>query len=161
MAERLAVERVVVLVAAALLVACRAPPPPGPTETLQRFLQLMDDSAIRSGPSGEVLTDEEALVAAYGLLSASTQGALRERAELAASLAGGDYQPWDVLIPGRFRLRFEPVAFDESILPGVPRRALVRVRGSGAGEHAEIELVEEDGGWRVPIDIPHAAQATF
>ena len=112
-------------------------------------------------PSGEVLTDEDALKGAYGLLSAQTQASLRERSDLAASLAGGDYQPWDVLIPGRFRLRFQPVAFDETIMDGHPRRATVRVRGRAAAEVAEVPLVEEDGRWRITLDIPHAAEASF
>jgi hypothetical protein len=121
----------------------------------------MDESGVRSGPSGEVLTDEEALRDAYALLSATTQASLRERADLAASLAGGDYEPWSVLIPGRFRLRFAPVAFDEAIHPGQPRRATVTVRGRNANEVAEVPLVEEDGSWRIPLDIPHAAAPSF
>jgi hypothetical protein len=121
----------------------------------------MDESGVRSGPSGEVLTDEEALRDAYALLSATTQASLRERADLAASLAGGDYEPWSVLIPGRFRLRFTPVAFDEAIHPGQPRRATVTVRGRNANEVAEVPLVEEDGSWRIPLDIPHAAAPSF
>ncbi|MCB9626789.1 MAG: hypothetical protein H6725_05420 [Sandaracinaceae bacterium] len=149
------------LLGALTLLACQTPPPPGPAETLRQFLRLMDESAIRSGPSGEVLTDEDALKGAYGLLSAQTQASLRERSDLAASLAGGDYQPWDVLIPGRFRLRFQPVAFDETITDGHPRRATVRVRGRAAAEVAEVPLVEEDGHWRITLDIPHAAEASF
>lgn len=143
------------------LVACQKPPPPSPTETLQRFLRLMDESAVRSGPSGEVLTDEESLQQAYALLSDATQGSLRERAELAAALAGGDYQPWNVLIPGRFRLRFAPVSYHEVIQASHPPRALVTVRGRAAGEVAEIALVQEEGLWRIPIDIPHAAAPSF
>lgn len=143
------------------LVACEEAAPPGPAETVQTFLRLMDESGIRSGPSGEVLADEVALQEAYALLSTRTQSSLRERAELAASLAGGEYDPWNILIPGRFRLRFEPVTFDEIIQEERPRRATVRVRGRGPGELAEIPVVEEDGRWRIPLEIPPAAETTF
>lgn len=143
------------------LMACQQAPPPGPADTVRTFLRLMDESGIRSGPSGEVLADEAALQEAFALLSSRTQAALRERADLAASLAGGDYQPHDILIPGRFRLRFEPVTYDEIIQEERPRRATVRVRGRGPGELAEIPLVEEDGRWRIPLDIPPAAETSF
>ena len=128
---------------------------------MQRFLRLMDESGVRSGPSGEVLADEDALQGAYALLASATQGALRERAELAASLAGGEYEPWNVLVPGLFRLRFTPVAFEERIQEGRPRRAVVHVRGRNTGEAADVPLVEEDGQWRIPLDIPHAAAPSF
>ena len=71
------------------------------------------------------------------------------------------YQAHSILIPGRFRLRFEPVTFDEIIQEERPRRATVRVRGRGPGELAEIPLVEEDGRWRIPLDIPPAAESSF
>ncbi len=143
------------------LLACQEAPPPGPADTVRTFLRLMDESGIRSGPSGEVLADEVALQEAFQLLSNRTQSALRERADLAASLAGGEYQAHNILIPGRFRLRFEPVTFDEIIQEERPRRATVRVRGRGPGELAEIPLVEEDGRWRIPLDIPPAAESSF
>jgi hypothetical protein len=143
------------------LLACQEAPPPGPADTVRTFLRLMDESGIRSGPSGEVLADEVALQEAFALLSNRTQSALRERADLAASLAGGEYQAHNILIPGRFRLRFEPVTFDEIIEDERPRRATVRVRGRGPGELAEIPLVEEEGRWRIPLDIPPAAESSF
>lgn len=153
--------RVALMLGVLLLAACGEEPPPGPAATVQTFLRLMDESGIRSGPSGEVLADEAALQEAYALLSNQTQTALRERADLAASLAGGEYAPWNILIPGRFRLRFEPVTFDEVIQEDRPRRATVSVRGRGPGEVAQIPLVEEDGRWRIPLDIPPAAETTF
>jgi len=153
--------RSLVWLALLALSACQDAPPPGPADTVRSFLRLMDESGIRSGPSGEVLADEAALQEAYALLSQRTQSSLRERAELAASLAGGDLEPWNILIPGRFRLRFEPVTFDEIIEDTRPRRATVLVRGAGEGEVAEIPLVEEDGRWRIPLDIPPAAESSF
>ena len=148
------------LIALALL-ACRESTEAGPEQTLRLFLRLMDRSAVRSGPPSEVLSDEEALRAAYELLSADTQAALRERADLAASLAGGEFEPWNILIPGRFRLRFEPRSFETQVQEGTPRRARVRVRGANEGEVADVMLVEERGQWRVPFDIPPAAETSF
>ena len=153
--------RVALLLAVLLFGACGEDPPPGPAATVQTFLRLMDESSIRSGPSGEVLADEAALQEAFALLSHNTQTQLRERADLAASLAGGEYDAWNILIPGRFRLRFEPVTFDEVIQEERPRRATVSVRGRAPGEQADIPLVQEDGQWRIPLEIPPAAETTF
>src|SRR5689334_10282769 len=71
-----------------------------PIATVRHFLDAMDRSA----------DDEQALNEAFQLLDATTRAGLARRAERASQLAGRAYEPWQMLVQGRFRLRFSPAA---------------------------------------------------
>ena len=105
--------------------------------------------------------DETAARRAFALLSAGTQASLRERAELTASLGGGTFEPHQMLVAGRFRLRFEPRAYHVLERDDAVGRAKVRVQGATPEQRAEFDLVLEDGGWRIPLELPPAAPPVY
>ena len=126
------------------LAACGgAGAPESPAAVVQQFLKVME----RSGQ------DESALLEAYGLLDQSAQRALIARATRARSLSGQDFEPWQMLAQGRFRLRFEPArgGMSEKI---DGERATVTVSGTQAHERAEVPLVREQGRWRIRLVLP-------
>src|SRR5574339_674058 len=89
--------------------------------------------------------DPTALREAYQLMAAPARRQLRERAELATSLSGRDFQPWEMLAQGRYRLRFapkEPGGMRERIQGA---RAVVIVTGAREGQVAEVPMLEERG----------------
>jgi hypothetical protein len=123
--------------------ACRPAAAETPSETVRQFLGAMDRSAA----------DSHQLREAYTLLDGSAQGALRERAHKTGTLTGRDYEPWEMLAQGRFRLRFRPAArrgMQERIAGA---HAVVTVLGE-AGEKAEVPLVQEHGRWRIRLPVP-------
>ena len=115
-----------------------------PTSALRRFLEAMERSQ----------EDEGALKEAYGLMSSSAREKLRERADLAGTLAGRELEPWEMIVQGRFRLRFSPRE------PGGMREridgdhAVVTVRGATEAQRADVPMVREGGHWRVDLAIP-------
>ena len=127
------------------LCACSsAPSDETPSGALLMFLGAMERSDW----------NQEALREAYALLSADAREALEERAEMANALSGRDFEPWQMLAQGRFRLRFAPRQ-DGGLSERIDGdRAVVVVTGSRDGERAEVPMVLEDGEWRVDLDIP-------
>ena len=115
-----------------------------PSGALRLFLSAMDRSEW----------DEAALRDAYDLLSPDARAALEERADMASTLSGRTFEPWQMLVQGRFRLRFAPRRGGGMVERVDGDRAVVVVSGSRDGERAEIPLVEEDGHWRVDLDLP-------
>jgi hypothetical protein len=114
-----------------------------PTAVLQQFLTAMDQSA----------TDDRALRVAYDLLASSAQSALEQRSERAKALAGQPFEPWQMLAQGRFRLRFSPAArrgMRETISGD---RATVVVAGTNQGERADVQLVRENGAWKLKLEL--------
>lgn len=89
---------------------------------------------------------------AFDLLSNRARESLTERAARASQLSGRDLQPWEMLAPGRFAMRF---AFDpdglETRLDGEHATVIARAR---AGDHAEVPMVHEQGHWRVDLALP-------
>lgn len=89
---------------------------------------------------------------AYEWLDTKSQAALKQRAELAASLAGRSISPWDMLVPGR-------TSFSSYALQPASMRA--RIEGERAfvtlpletGGQTEIPLVREQGRWRVMLAL--------
>ena len=129
------------LVAAA---ACSdAPTDETPSGALRLFLSAMDRSEW----------DEEALREAYDLLSPDARRALEERAHMASTLSGRTFEPWEMLVQGRFRLRFAPRRGGGMVERIDGERAIVVVNGSRGGERAEVPMVEEEGRWRVDLDV--------
>lgn len=128
-----------------LALSCsRGPSDRSPDGTLILFLDAL----------GRSEWDPRALEEAYGLLSNDAKEALRHRAELASSLSGREFAPWEMLVQGRSRLRFGPVGGEafEARIEG--DRAFVTVRGASPEQKADVPMAREDGRWRVVLTIP-------
>jgi hypothetical protein len=126
--------------------ACsEAPDDETPSGALRMFLDAMERSSY------EPAAQEDA----YRLLSEASRRQLEERASSATALSGREFEPWQMLVQGRYRLRFTPRAMDEEIDGDT---ALVTVRGSGEGQRAEVPLVREDGRWRIKLELPPAGR---
>lgn len=119
----------------------------GPEDALRRFLGAM--TRAQDEPA--------ALAEAFSCLDDRAQARLRARAERATSLSGREYQPHDMLVPGRFHLRFDPAERGgmRAIVQG--DRAEVQVRGRGEAR-ARVPLVREGGRWRVVLEIGATAE---
>ena len=94
---------------------------------------------------------------AYGLLAQSARNALTDRAARASQFASRALEPWELLAPGRFSLRF---SIDPSNLRAEVQgdRATVLANGHG-GDHADVPMVREDGHWRVDLALPTPERA--
>ncbi|MEM9190663.1 MAG: hypothetical protein AAGF12_15870 [Myxococcota bacterium] len=117
-----------------------------PAGALTLFLRAMDRSE----------RDAAGLRDAYELLDRESRAALQERADLANSsgVSGRRFQPWEMLVRGRFHLRFVPRSEDgirEIIEEG---QARVIVTGNRDGQRADIPMVREDGRWKVVLNLP-------
>lgn len=134
----------------ALLVACqRLPSDRSPSGALQLFLEAM----------AETQDDPAARARAYALLAPESRSGLSARSRLAAALSNRHFEPPEMLVEGRYRLRFRPResgGFEERIDGD---RALVVVLGEGRGERAEVPMVRENGHWRVFISVPELGVA--
>lgn len=94
----------------------------------------------------------------YGMLSSRARARLEERAQRASQVSGADrrpWEPWEMLAPGRWRLRVE---FDPELLSSrvAGDRAVVTARGRHGGT-ADVPLVREEGQWRLDMEIPPMA----
>lgn len=119
-----------------------------PEETVAQFVGAMEQSRL----------DPSARQRAYGMLSERAQARLEERAQRASQVSGADrrpWEPWEMLAPGRWRLRIE---FDAEMLSShvAGDRAVVTARGRRGGT-ADVPLVREEGVWRMDMDIPAMA----
>jgi hypothetical protein len=112
-----------------------------PERTVQEFIERMQ----------RVHGDLEKSRAAFELLSADARSNLTQRAQRASAAAGRVVHPEEMLAPSRFHLEFQPRRW--STKRG-PRWAIVTAEGEGPSEHKQIRLVEEDGQWRVVLDLP-------
>lgn len=119
-----------------------------PSVVLEDFLETMDRSA----------TSEDALAEAYALLDPADQRALSARAEQAELLTGRDFEPWQMLAQGRFRLRFAPAerAGMKSEIKG--DAAVVRVVSEDGRSRAEVPMVRHQGRWRVRLGVSSATR---
>lgn len=119
-----------------------------PSEALTAFLTALDRSTHAP----------EQLPLAFDWLDHKSQDALKERAGLAASLAGRSIAPWDMLVPGRssFSAYSVPSLRMRSRIEG--ERAFVTLALEGRDD-VEIPLVKEQGRWRVVLGLtPSAAE---
>lgn len=97
--------------------------------------------------------DARARARVYSLLSARSQEALQRRAQLSSQMSGFTLEPWEMIAPGRIRMR---VIFDASTTTTARVRgdtAVVTVRDRRGGS-AEVPLVREAGQWRVDLEVP-------
>lgn len=131
-----------VLAVALILSACSRAPGETPESTVEAFAR-----AVQSARN-----DNTARERMYNLLSQRAQDALTERAQQASQLSGWELQPWEMIAPGRVRLRldFDPSAMASRISD---QRAVVTVRGAGGGV-ADVPLVREGGRWRIDLVFP-------
>lgn len=98
--------------------------------------------------------DPERSLEAFELMSRSTQENLNERARRASAAAGRIVRPEEMIGPSRFFLEFPAVRF-------TARRgrdwAVVTVEGVTAEMRREIRCRQEEGQWKVEIDLPPLA----
>lgn len=129
----------------AALLGCHREPDDSPEFVLTSWVSAMNASR----------SDVDARRRAYPLLSSRARESLTERAARASQLSGHDLQPWEMLAPGRFAMRF---AFnpDELEVHIAGDRATVVARGR-AGDRAEVPMVREQGHWRVDLVLPAMA----
>lgn len=124
------------------LAACAADPGElSPKQALVAFLTALDRSSHAP----------EQLKVAYDWLDQQSQAALKQRAELAASLAGRSIAAWDMLVAGRS-------SFSAYTVPAVARvrnegeRAFVSLQVKGKPE-IEVPMKREGGRWRVVLGL--------
>ena len=98
--------------------------------------------------------DPAAVREAYALLASPTRRALMERAHLAGSLGGREFQPWEMLVRGRYRQTY-PVRDGSGMRESIQgSNATVTVREENGSRSSTIALRLEDGHWRLVIDVP-------
>jgi hypothetical protein len=133
------------LVLCGLLLAlpgCRRDPQATPEGALTAWVSAMNASR----------SDLSARRRAYDLLAEPARTSLTERAARASQLSGREIEPWEMLAPGRFAMRF----------PLDPERLRARVKGDRAvvvahghgDDRAEVPMVRENGQWRVDLELP-------
>jgi hypothetical protein len=130
----------------ALIASC-APDPTeyGPVEALGTFLAAIDRSA--QAP--------EQRKVAYEWLDAASQAALKERAELSASLVGRAFEPWEMLVPGRLGFSLRSIGNVRMSADVSGDRATVRIPVHDR-EPVLVPLVRETGRWRVQLGLKPA-----
>jgi hypothetical protein len=127
-----------------LLLACNRAPGETPEATVEAFARAAQSAR----------NDNTGRQRMFDLLSQRAKDALNDRAQQASQLSGWELQPWEMLAPGRIRLRLD---FDPSSMASrvSDDRAVVTVRGTGGGV-ADVPLVREGGHWRVDLILPTA-----
>ncbi len=116
-----------------------------PAGTVRLFLDAMERSE----------REPAALREAYGLLALPARRALTERARLAGSLGGRDLQPWEMLVRGRARRSFAVGEGTRGMREEIDgASATVQVREPSGTRSADVQLVREDGRWRIVLDLP-------
>lgn len=106
------------------------------------------DAIERSGDS------RGALEQAYGLIDASAQERLVDRARSATALGARELNPWELLVEGRALLRFHPRRGGGMRSQVTGDRAVVTVVGEDGDERAEVPMVRQADGWRVVLEVP-------
>jgi hypothetical protein len=127
-----------------LLCACGSTDADGPIETLTRFLETMDRSNV----------NESSRKDAYAMLDETAQSALAERARRAALVTGRSFAPWDMLAPGRFRLRFAPAEHAGMRATVTGDHAVVHVKADDGKDKASVPMTRQGGRWRVQLAVP-------
>jgi hypothetical protein len=112
-----------------------------PERAVQEFIDRMQ----------RVHGDTQKSKAAYDLLASEARLELEERAERASATVGRVVKPEEMLAPSRFYLSFQPRAWSSRKGPGW---AVVTVEGESSKEKREIRCLEENGEWKVVLDLP-------
>jgi len=149
-ADSICVSLLLMLGAACALQCNTSPVEATPVQVLSEFLEAMD----RSGD------DVSALRQAYLLLDQSAHTALEKRARMAATLAGREFKPWEMLAQGRFRIVFSPAQRGGMREKINGNRAVVIVVGDDSSQRIEVPMVREKQGWRVELKIPDIQYST-
>jgi len=127
-----------------LLLACGSQTADGPVETLSRFLETMDRSNLY----------ESARKEAYAMLDDTAQEALAERARRAALVSGREFSAWDMLAPGRFRLRLAPAERGGMRATVTGDHAVVQVVSKDGKDKVSVPMMRQGGIWRVQLAVP-------
>lgn len=129
---------------------CGASEGDAPVEALARFIEAMD----RSGQN------ESARKEAFAMLDDTTQAALSERAHRAALVTGRAYEGWEMIAPGRFRLRFGVAEHSGMRATVDGDKAVVHVRGQDGRHTATVPMTRQAGTWRVQLPLPASPSAS-
>ena len=89
--------------------------------------------------------------AAYELLAAPARANLEERARRASATSGRTVTPEEMLAPSRFFLSFQPRSWNTE---RGPDWAVVTAEGESASQRKQIRCVQEQGHWKIMIDLP-------
>lgn len=117
-----------------------------PTGVVTLFLAAMSDTEWNDG----------ARATAYHLLAPDARAVLTAKAARASGLAGRDLQPWEMIVEGRFRMRFSPdPARTKERVDG--RTGVVTLSSGKAGESAAVPVVREGDRWRIGLDLDDGA----
>jgi hypothetical protein len=143
MFRRLHVARIGLALACASAFACGSADADGPSETLSRFLETMDRSNLNDAARKD----------AFAMLDESAQAALAERAKRAGLVTGRKFAPWDMLAPGRFRMRFAPAERSGMHATVTGDHAVVHVVAEGKKERASVPMTRQAGHWRVQLAL--------
>jgi hypothetical protein len=135
--------------ACASALACGSADADGPVDTLSRFLETMDRSNL----------NDNARKDAYAMLDEGAQAALAERAKRAALVTGRDFAPWDMLAPGRFRMRFAPAEHGGMRATVTGDHAVVHVTAEGSPEKVSVPMTRQAGRWRVQLPLSRIREA--
>jgi hypothetical protein len=144
--------RTAAALACASALACGSADADGPVDTLSRFLETMDRSNL----------NDNARKDAYAMLDDTAQAALAERAKRAALVTGRDFAPWDMLAPGRFRMRFAPAEHGGMRATVTGDHAVVHVVGEGSqgkSEKVSVPMTRQAGRWRVQLPLSRIREA--
>lgn len=136
------------LLAAVLGYACTEPPTDEtPKGAVTLFLSAMNRTE----------RDPEARREAYALLSESSREALQERARRANSLGAREFQPWEMIVPGRFRTVVAPAPGAAGMRERIEgSRATVTVVNAAGTRRVPVPLVREHGRWRLALEVPRS-----
>jgi len=96
-------------------------------------------------------TDPRQTKEAYALMGPNARAQLQERAARATRLQGRRVEPYEMLAPGRFGLRFRPKRMKTQLTGDT---ATVTVEGTESAQSASISCVREAEGWRVEAEFP-------
>jgi hypothetical protein len=127
-----------------LLVSGCAPRPEqlSPNDALKAFLTALDRSTHAP----------EQLQTAFEWVDKQSQATLKQRASLAASLAGRSISPWDMLVPGRasFSAYSVPSLRMRSQIDGDKATVTIPIEGR---PDVTVQMAREDGRWHVVLGL--------
>lgn len=135
---------------AVLLCACGgAPTDETPAGAVTLFLAAMSEAEW----------NDSSRAAAYHLLAPEARAALTAKASRASALSGRDFHPWEMIVEGRFRMRFQPDP-DRTQEKVNGRTGVVTLSSAKAGEAASVPVVREGDRWRIALDLGDGAAGT-